>query len=131
MAYPVNIESFRQPITAPETMRFGQLRELIRRLAQHGMTNVRRYTVELAAKVTSPLTNLLVCVIAFVGSTRRQGRTNLRGLGNSLGWGLGYYLGVAASHGFGKEGFLPVLVAVWLPHVVALWACVRLLRRTA
>ncbi len=130
MPYPVTIESFRQPIMEPETLRFGELRELIKRLRTHGITNVRRYAVELAAKVTLPLTNLLVCFIAFVGSTRRQGRTNnLRGLGTSLGWGLLYYIGVAISHGLGKTGFLPVLVAVWLPHAVAVWACVRVLRR--
>ncbi|GEM_PF-5368564 len=40
-----------------------------------------------------------------------------------------YYIGVAISHGLGKTGFLPVLVAVWLPHAVAVWACVRVLRR--
>ena len=128
--YPVTIESFRQPIAQPATMRYGELRALIRQLKAHGITNVRRYAVDLAAKMTLPLTNLLVCLIAFVGSTRRQGRTNMRGLGSSLGWGILYYLGVAASHGMGKEGFLPVVVAVWLPHLVALWACVRVLRRT-
>lgn len=127
--FPVTPESFRQPETEPETLRIGQLRTLITQLRGMGITNVRRYTTELAAKITMPLMNLVVCLIGFVGSThQRHSRGHLRGLGTSLGWGVLYYLAVATSHGISKEGFLPVFVAVWFPHLIAVGACLRLLR---
>jgi len=128
LALPVTPDSFRQPEAQPDTMRLGQLRRLIRRLKGIGITNVRRYVVELDAKVAFPLMNMVMGLIAFVGSTRRAVRGHLQGLGNSLGWGLLYYLGVATGLGIGKEGFLPPILAVWLPHVTAAWLCFRLLR---
>ncbi len=128
LKFPVTPESFRQPIVQPETLRIGRLRRLIGQLKEIGITNVRRYVVELHAKLAFPLMNLVICVIGFVGSTRRHTRGHLRGLGTSLGWGILYYLGVAAGQGIGKEGFLPPALAVWLPHLIALWCCWRALR---
>jgi lipopolysaccharide export system permease protein len=131
ISYPVTPESFSQPEAHPETMRYGQLRLLIARLKQTGMANVRRYAVELASKLTLPLMNLVVCLIAFAGSTQPQLRGNLRGLGISLGWGLLYYVFVGFWEGIGKKGVLliPVFVAVWTPHVLAVGGCLRVLRR--
>ena len=133
LSYPVTPESFSQPEAHPETMRYGQLRLLITRLKQTGIANVRRYEVELAAKLAFPLMNMVVCLIGFAGSTQPQLRGHLRGLGMSLGWGLLYYVGVAIGQGIGKEGVLgiPLLVAVWAPHALAVWSCLRLLRRVA
>ena len=128
VTFPVTPESLRQPETEPETMRYRQLRQLITRLKRTGITNVRRYAVELASKVTLPLMNIVVCLIAFAGSTRRYARGHLQGLGASLGWGVLYYVGVAISQGMGKEGVLPVVVSVWVPHLLALWLCWRALR---
>ncbi len=128
LKFPVTPASFRQPETQPETMRFGPLRRLIARLRASQVTNLKRYTTELTAKLTLPFMNVMMGLIAFVGSTQRQGRGHLRGLGTSLGWGVLYYLGVAVGQSVAKEGFLPVLVAMWAPHLVALWLCWRLLR---
>jgi len=125
---PVTQASFRQPETQPETMRYRQLRHLIRRLRRSGITNVRRYQVELASKVTLPLMNVVVCLIGLIGSTRRYRRGHLQGLGTSLGLGVLYYIGVASAQGLGKEGVLPVLLSVWTPHVVALYLCWRAAR---
>lgn len=129
LVLPISPQSFREPDGRPETLRVHQLRRLIRQLKRIGITNLRRYRVELEAKVTFPLMNLVMCLIAFAGSTKRQGRGQLLGLGRSLGWGVLYYLGVAVGQGIGKEGFLPVMVAVWLPHVIAVAICVWLLRK--
>lgn len=131
ITYPVTPESFRKPEALPETMRYGQLRLLIIRLREMGILNVRRYEVELASKLTLPLMNLVVCLIAFAGSTRAQLRGNLRGLGLSLGWGLVYYVAVGFGEGIGKKGllFVPAFVAVWIPHLFAVWWGLRLLRR--
>lgn len=132
MTFPVSPDSFRRPESRPELMRYGQLRLLIRRLKRMGMTNIRRYQVELISKVTLPLMNVVVCLIAFTGSTQPQLRGNLRGLGLSLGWGVGYYLLVGFSEGLAKKGLLhlPVPPVVWAPHLLAVWRCVRLLRRS-
>ena len=134
IAYPVTPESFSEPEARPETMRYAQLRLMIIRLQhirQIQLTNVRRYQVELASKLTSPLMSLIVCLIGFVGSTQLNLRGHLQGLGVSLGWGLLYYVGVAVGQGVGKEGVLgmPFFLAVWAPHLIAVWWCLRVLRR--
>ncbi len=129
ISYPVTIQSFSQPETKPDTMRYSQLRLLIIRLKQLGL-NVRRYKVELAAKLTLPLMNLVLCLVAFAGSTQPQLRGNLKGLGISLAWGVAYYLFVGFWEGVGKKGMLPAVVAVWIPHLVAVWWSVNVLRRT-
>ena len=129
--FPVTPTSFRQSDSQPETMRVGQLRRLIAHLKANHITNIRRYATELTAKLTLPFMNVVMCVIAFIGATRRQRRGHLRGLGTSLGWGGLYYLGVAAGQGVAKEGFLPVVVAMWAPHLIALGLCWRALRQHA
>lgn len=126
---PLKPEALRQQETQPETMRAAHLSRLIRRLRDTGVTNVRRYQVELASKFTLPLMNLVICLIGFVGSTKTQhARGHLRGLGTSLGWGIAYYIAVAVGQGIGKEGFLPVAVAVWAPHLIVLGLCWRALK---
>lgn len=125
VAYPVTPASFREPEAKPEIMRFGQLRLLISRLRHMGLTNVRSYAVELASKLTMPFMNLVACLIGFVVSCGLQTGGHLRGLGMSVWWGCVYYLLVAIGQAIGKEGLLPVLVAVWLPHVLAIAWCVR------
>lgn len=127
--WPVTIRSFSHPETQPETLSFSQLRRMIQRLESIGVTNVRRYAVELAAKITLPLMNLVIALIGFIGATRPTTRGQLRGLGTSLLWGTAYYLGVAVSQAVGTEGFVPALLAAWLPHLIALGVCWRLLRR--
>ena len=128
-AFPVTPEAFRQSETQPDTLSFSHLRQLVIRLKAAGIMDVRRYAVELASKVTLPLMNLVVCLIGFIGSARSDTRGRLQGLGASLGWGMLYYIGVAISHGMGKEGLLPAFVAVWVPHVVALGLCWRVAKR--
>ena len=129
ISYPVTLEAFSQPETRPETMRYAQLRLVMIRLKQTGL-NVRRYAVELASKLTLPLMNLVVCLIAFAGSTQPQLRGNLKGLGASLALGVAYYVLVGLGEGIGKKGMLPVGLAVWTPHLVAVWLCLKVLRRT-
>jgi lipopolysaccharide export LptBFGC system permease protein LptF len=76
--------------------------------------------------------NLVVCLIAFTGSSRPQLRGNLKGLGISLGLGILYYVLVGFWEGIGRRGFLaiPVVVAAWLPHFIAVGLCVYNLRRS-
>ena len=95
------------------------------------MKNLRKYWVELFGKLTMPLMNMIICFIAFAGSTQPQLRGNLRGLGMSLGWGMLYYLAVSLGQGIGKEGlfFMPVIIAVSLPHAGAVWWCLRTINR--
>jgi lipopolysaccharide export LptBFGC system permease protein LptF len=113
-------------------MRYGQLRLLLTRLNQTTGANLRRYQVELTAKLTLPLMNLVMALVAFAGSTQPQLRGHLRGLGVSLVWGLAYYLAVGLGEGIGKRGLggVPAAAAVWLPHVLAIAWCLRVLRRS-
>ena len=129
--YPVTPDNFRQSDMELQTLQYTQLREIVRRLRSIGITNVRRYLVEMTAKATIPLMSVIVCLIGFVGSTRQSTRGPLRGLGTSLLWGLGYYIAVAIGQGMGTQGLLPVWLVVWLPHVTALGCCVYALKRQA
>lgn len=131
IAYPVTPESFAQPEANPATMRYGALRFLITRLKQTGIANVRRYQIELASKLTFPLMNMIICLIGFVSSTRPQFRGSLRGLAVSLGWGLLYYALDSVGRGLAEVARVPpVVLVVWTPHVLAVWWCLRLLRRS-
>ncbi|MBI4340690.1 MAG: LptF/LptG family permease [Candidatus Omnitrophica bacterium] len=132
IAYPVTPRSFAEPEARPETMRFGQLRVLMQRLRQNRTWDLRKHWVELFAKVSLPLMNLVIGFIGFAGATQPQLRGNLKGLGTSLLWGLLYYLAVGLGQGIGKERLLwiPPLVAVAAPHAGAVWWCLRVIRKS-
>lgn len=132
ISYPVTPQAFSEPESRPDTMSYSQLRLMATRLKQMGMPNVRRYAVDLASKLTLPLMNMIICFIGFAGSTQPQLRGYLRGLGTSLGWGLLYYFTVGLAEGIGKKGLLhvPVIIAVWSPHLLAVWWCLRTLKRS-
>lgn len=130
MEFPITPETLRQPERHLQALSYGQLRNVILRLKQIGITNVRRYTVELISKITLPLMCVLMGLIGFVGSVRQRHRGPLRGLGVSLLWGAGYYILAAAGQGVGTEGLLPVPLAVWTPHLIALAVCSRALLRS-
>ncbi len=129
--FPVTPESFLEPEAKPETMRYGQLRTLILRLKQTGITHLRRQRVELASKLSMPFLNLIVCLLAFVASTEPALRGNLRGLGISLGWGMGFYLIVAIFYGLTKQWPIPISVGLWFPHVAVFAWCVHKLQNRA
>jgi lipopolysaccharide export system permease protein len=129
LAYPVTPFSFVEPQRRPDLMRYAQLRLFFIRLKASG-ADVKRYAVELGSKITLPLMNMVVCLIAFAGSTQLTLRGNLKGLGISLVWGVAYYLLVGLWEGLGKSGVVPVMIAIWAPHVLAVGWCVRVLRRT-
>ncbi len=120
---PLTPEAFRKPDTDLSMLSYRELRQMLGRLRTIGITNLRRQSVELAAKVTLPLMNLVLCLIAFVGATKPASRGRLQELGVSLGWGILYYIVVASFQGLGKEGMLPVILAVWAPHLIAVGLC--------
>ena len=129
LQFPVTIESFLEPEARPETMRYSQLRRLILRMRENKVGDTRRYRVDLAGKVTLPIMSLLIALIGFAGSTQLQTRGNLRGLGVSLGWGMLYYVSVAASHALTKAWpIIPIALGVWAPHIAALWWVIRRLK---
>ena len=117
--FPVTATELRQPDTELDRLSYTQLRDLMQRLRSVRVTNLRRISVELGSRLSMPLMNLIVCLIAFAAATKPASRGRLQELGVSLGWGISYYLLVGASQGMGKEGFVPVVVGVWSPHVIA------------
>ncbi len=121
--FPVTATELRQPDTELDRLSYTQLRDLMQRLRSVHVTNVRRLSVELGSRLAMPLMNVIVCLIAFAAATKPASRGRLQELGVSLGLGIGYYLIVGACQGMGKEGFIPVAVGVWAPHVVAIAMC--------
>ncbi|MBI3323999.1 MAG: LptF/LptG family permease [Candidatus Omnitrophica bacterium] len=125
--FPITPDSFRRPATQPESLSIGVLRKVMGQFRRMGIGNVRRYQVEMVSRLTLPATNMIICLIGFIGSIRRQTRGQLRGLGTSLLWGVGYYLLVAAGIGVGRKGLLPVTIAICAPHALALAGCCSVL----
>lgn len=129
LPFPVTPQSFSEPQMRPEYLPFGQLRLFIERLKEMGVKNLKRYRVELVAKLSVPFINIVICLIAFAGSCAPSLRGSLKGLGISLGWGTLYYIVVHFSHAIAKAWPVPLFLPLILPHALALGLCFRELRR--
>ncbi len=115
---PGTIQAFLDGETPPEEMTYAQLSGYIADSRARGY-DVRRYEVDLNAKVSYPLLNVVISTIAIPLSlfAPRKG-----GVWRSIGTGLliGFFCWVAlsASLSLGRKGILPPVAAAWLPDVV-------------
>ncbi len=103
-------------------MNISQLDNYIQKLAKSGATKViRSLTVDLYQKFAIPLTCLIITLLGVPFSLMMRKRaTGLSSLGISIMVGFLYYVLNAVSIAFGKQGFLPPFIAVFLSHMVAL-----------
>ncbi len=83
--------------------------------------------VQYHKKLALPFACLLFVLVGVpLGSRIRRGGRGLS-LALSVAFALGYYLLTVAGEGLGGRGYLPELIAMWLPNVlVALGGCVLL-----
>ena len=117
MALKEKPEDFLRHEDQSSFMNYRKLRHHIRRL-QAGGYSPHKEMVDLYRKISFPFTNLVIVLlgIPFALSAPRSGA--LLGIGLSVGISLLYYGFEAIIIAVGKEGWLPALLASWLPNMI-------------
>jgi lipopolysaccharide export system permease protein len=125
---PESLLAFLEGETAPEEMTYGQLSGYIRDSVTRGY-DVRRYEVDLHAKLSYPLLNVIVSLVAIPFALRSPRSGGVwRSIGAGLLIGFACWILLSASLSLGKKGLLPPLMAAWLPNLMIIAAGAYLFR---
>jgi LPS export ABC transporter permease LptG len=110
------------------TMSFWELRDYIGQLEAAGF-QIRKYLVELYAKLSFPLVNLVMVLVAipFALQSPRGGR--LFGIGLAIVIMAGYLVVHYVALAFARADLLPPLIAAWTANVIFMGIGVSLLLR--
>jgi LPS export ABC transporter permease LptG len=110
------------------TMSFWELRDYIGQLEAAGF-QIRKYLVELYSKLSFPLVNLVMVLVAipFALQSPRGGR--LFGIGLAIMIMAGYLVVHYVALAFARADLLPPLIAAWTANVIFLGIGVSLLLR--
>jgi len=110
------------------TMSFRELREYITQLEAAGF-QIRKYLVELYSKLSFPLVNLVMVLVAipFALQSPRGGR--LFGIGLAIMIMAGYLVVHYVALAFARADLLPPLIAAWTANVIFMGIGVSLLLR--
>jgi len=113
------IDDFTRLQKPADAMSFLELREYITRLEAAGF-QVKKYLVELYAKLSLPLSNLVMVLVAipFALVSPRGGR--LLGIGLAIAIMAGYLVVHYVALAFARADLLPPLVAAWTANIVFL-----------
>ena len=116
--FPESIQGFLDGETPPGEMTFRQLSAYTGDSKSRGY-DVRRFEVDLHAKLSYPLLNIIVGLIAIPIALRTP-RTG--GVWRSIGAGLliGFFcwMGLSASLSLGRMGMIPPPAAAWFPDLL-------------
>ncbi len=120
MDFPLkeNWESFQKSAGDSAEMSYAELRTYIQKIQASGY-DATRYLVDLYAKISYPLLNLIMILIGvpFALKTGRSGGVALSiGISMMIGfaYGITFYLFLS----FGKSGILSPLLSSWIPTVL-------------
>lgn len=130
ISFPGTVQGFLEGETPPEEMTYARLDRYIRASRARGY-DVSRHEVDLHAKLSYPLLNVILGLLAIplaLRSPRTGGIWRSIGAGLLLGFICWTILSVSLS--LGRKGLLPPPAAAWLPGALFLIAAVLLLRRT-
>ena len=110
------------------TMSFWELRDYIAQLEAAGF-QIRKYLVELYSKMSFPLVNLVMVLVAipFALQSPRGGR--LVGIGLAIMIMAGYLVVHYVALAFARADLLPPLIAAWTANVIFMGIGVSLLLR--
>jgi len=110
------------------TMDFRELRDYIAQLKAAGF-EIRKYLVELYSKLSFPLVNLVMVLVAipFALQSPRGGR--LFGIGLAIAIMAGYLVVHFAALALARADLLPPLIAAWTANVIFMGIGVSLLLR--
>ena len=128
--FPESLLPFLEGEAPPEEMTFSKLSRYIRDAIARGY-DVRRYEVDLYAKLSYPLLNIVISLVAIpfaLRSPRSGGVWRSIGAGMFIGFVCWIVLSISLS--LGKKGLLPPLLAAWLPDLAIASAGVYLFRGT-
>jgi lipopolysaccharide export system permease protein len=127
--FPEKIQGFLDGETPPQEMTYEQLSGYIADSKAKGY-DVRRYEVDLHAKISYPILNVIVALIAIPLALRTPRSGGVwRSIGAGLVIGFFCWMALSASLSLGRRGMLPPLAAAWLPDVLFAFAGALLFRR--
>lgn len=116
--FPATIQTFLDGETPPEEMTYAQLSDYIADSRGRGY-DVRRYEVDLNAKISYPLLNVIISTIAIPLSLFAPRKGGVwRSIGTGLLIGFFCWVAVSASLSLGRRGMLPPAAAAWLPDLL-------------
>ena len=103
----------------PWAMSYRELRDYVSRLEAAGF-QVKKYLVDMYAKLSDPLKNLIMVLVAipFALQSPRGGR--LYGIGLAIGIMAGYMVVDYSARAFARADLLPPLLAAWTANVIFL-----------
>jgi lipopolysaccharide export system permease protein len=103
----------------PAAMSYRELRDYVAKLEAAGF-QARKYLVEMYAKLSEPLENLIVVLVAipFALHAPRGGR--LYGIGLAIGIMAAYLVIDRSARALGQADLLPPLLAAWSANVIFL-----------
>lgn len=105
----------------PSQMYSRELRRYIRALTRAGQTrNLDLYRVEMHGRYAFPLTCLMVVWIGVPLGTRVGRSGPMMSIGVSLMLVVAYYFIMHLSNALGGGGYIPPMLAAWLPNLVFL-----------
>lgn len=115
---PEHIDDFTQIQKLPETMSFLELRAYVGRLQESGH-QVGKYVVQLYSKLSFPLVNLIMALVAIpfaLASPRSGGRAV--GIGVAIVIAVGYWMVHSMALAFAQADLLPPALAAWTANIV-------------
>jgi len=113
--FPETIEGFLDGETPPEEMTFPELSAYIDELHRKGF-EARRQETDLQAKISYPLLNALIAMLAIPFALRSPRSGGVwRNIGLGLVVGFACWVILSASLSLGKKGVIPPSLAAWLP----------------
>jgi len=121
-------DDFKMRLTIVETMNLKELDEFIQKQRMQGETNIISYLIERHNRIAFPFTTFILTLIGVAVSSRKM----RGGIGLQIAIGVvisfTYILFMQFSKQFAIGGFLPVMVAVWLPNFFFLIVALFLMR---
>jgi LPS export ABC transporter permease LptG len=113
------INDFTEIQKPPGSMSYRELREYVARLEAAGF-QVRKYLVDMYAKLSAPLENLIMVLVAipFALQAPRGGR--LYGIGLAIAILAGYMVVDRSARALGQADLLPPFLAAWTANVIFL-----------
>ena len=125
---PESLLPFLEGEAPPEEMTFYKLSRYIRDAIARGY-DVRRYEVDLNAKLSYPLLNIVISLVAIPFALRSPRSGGVwRSIGAGLFIGFVCWVVLSISLSLGKKGLLPPLLAAWFPDLAIASAGVYLFR---
>jgi LPS export ABC transporter permease LptG/LPS export ABC transporter permease LptF len=101
----------------PDQMRYGELRQYIRRIQEQGFETVR-FKVDLHYKISFPLASLIMVLIGIPFAFSMGKRGALVGIGLSIVIAMVYWGTIAIFRSLGYASFLDVVLSAWGPNIV-------------